>query len=349
MEENATDCDVELRSKYPTKKVFKGVQYGAVEFGTIIEYDKKGKVVWSWNSQDYLDKDPLTALNSDPQFNFVMEAHANALGVDRNNEFVYMGFRDIDRLIKIEKKTGKVVDSWGPWWPLGGGALNPLNLHKQHDAAILDNGNIAIFNNNDYMNGDSIPAVVIFSQQAGHDGQVVWQYDIDLDSVSRRNGRSGGNVEQLKNGNLLVCTGTVNSIFEMTMDKRIVWKANVSFNNIWGYKYDWRLYRAHYISSLYPCYFTFQTDADTVSESDTQFHIKIFNKGSEDDAYQVKILSGKGTVLQQFTTDTVKANHSGIFAVKPVKPATGEHKIELRLSSIINPDLERKSRIILRD
>jgi Arylsulfotransferase (ASST) len=343
------DCDFELRTKYPNKKVFNGVKYGAVEFGTIIEYDKKGKVFWSWNSQDYLDKDPLTAMNPDPQFNFVLQAHANALSVDAKNEFVYMGFRDIDRIIKIEKKTGKVVNSWGPWWPLGGGPLNPLNLHKQHDAAILNNGNMAVFNNNDYMNGDSIPAIVIFSQQPGHDGEVIWKYDYDLDSVGRRKGRSGGNVDQLKNGNLLVCTGTVGSIIEITMAKRIVWQANVLFNDVWGYKYDWRLYRAHYISSLYPCYFTYQTNADTISKTDAQLDIKIFNKGSESDAYQIKILSPSGQVLWQVITDTVSANHSAIKGIQSFKPRNGEHKIEVVVSSLTNPDLERKSWVILRD
>jgi hypothetical protein len=98
----------------------------------------------------------------------------------------------------------------------------------------------------------------------------------------------------------------------------------------------------HYTSSLYPCYFTFETDADTVRKKTPSFNIRLFNKGSENDAYVIKISTISGSVHQQFTTDTLTPQRSVAFAINPGTHLHRHEKIEVTVASVTNPDLERK-------
>lgn len=326
------------RKKYASRDTFDGTEYAGVDFGTVLEYDKKGDLVWSWNSEDYLDRYGSTA----PRHNPELLAHINALSEDRDHQFVYLGFRYISRIVKVEKSTGRVVDSWGGQTAVGVGPVHRADIHLQHDATILDDGTVLVFNNNDYPGSDSIPRVVIFSQRPDSSGQVVWRYDYDMPPATRGLARSRGNAELLKNGNVLVCTGTVGTIFEVTKDKKIVWEASYKLRDVPGYDFSHPLYRAYYVSSLYPCYFTFTTDKDTVTKASPEFGIRIFNKGSESDAYNVKILMGPGQVEKEFTTPPMAPDSSMPFEIKPDKQLLKGHKIEISISSKTNPDLVRK-------
>ncbi len=333
-----------IQKKYPNRKLMDSREYGQVEFGTVIEYDKNGKLIWSWNSQNYFDSDALSQRMGSIQPDFELKAHINAVSIDSKNEYAYVGFRNISRIVKVEKKTGRVVDSWGLKLPTGG-VKNEVLLHQQHDANILEDGSLAVFNSNDYPGSDSFSRAVIFSTQPADDGKVLWSYDCNFESLDRHADRNGGNVDELKNGNLLVCTGNMNHIFEVTRGKKIVWENTIKPNGKVGDIYFHRLYRAHYISSLYPCYFVFQTGADKVSEKTPTFNLKIFNKGSENDSYQVKVYSMSGVFYKQFITATVAANQSLIVEVKPDKFIAAGDKIEVAITSKTNPDFERKGEI----
>jgi hypothetical protein len=332
------------KKRFNDRQFFNGQEYARVESGTVIEYDRQGNVVWSWNSYNYLEYDPFRPKIRNQHIEYPLKAHINAFSVDKKNEFVYVGFRDISRIIKVEKSTGKVIDSWGLRLYFGG-ANHPVGLHQQHDANILDNGNIAVFNSNDYPGTDSIPAAVIISQQPEDSNKIIWQFDCYLDSAERSKTRNGGNVDQLKNGNLLVCTGTSDRIFEVTKNKKVVWQAELRGVTKDSVVYVHRLYRAHYASSLYPCYFVFETDRDTVSKKMPGFNIRVFNKGSESDAYEVKI--GSGSFIKQFTTDTILPNRSATYSISPDKNLNKSNQIEVDISSQTNPDFVKKRRVIV--
>lgn len=341
-------CDPPMKRKYPQKSIYGGIEYAKVEFGTAIEYDKQGNVVWSWTSQDYFDPDPIKPVNGDPQYNYILKGHVNSLGIDPDNEHIYMGFRDASRVIKIDKKTGQVVDSWGPKWPVAGGPVHNLNVHRQHDVYVMSNGDLAVYNNNDYRGRDSFPRVLIFSQKPENSGEVVWQYRCMLDSAQRGKGSTGGNIEELKNGNLLVCMGTHNVIFEITRDKKIVWKAAIMPGKRLDYDYSYRLYRAHWVSSLYPCYFICETSEDTIGRHASKLNIRIFNKGSEKDAYDLSIFSGSGQMEHQFTTETLLPNHSAIFTINPREEHVRSGEIVIVVSSQTNPDLKREEYVVVK-
>jgi len=328
-----------VKKKYFERSTFLGQEYAKVEFGTVIEYDKQGNIVWSWCSDSYFDNDPMQPVIGNSETDYELKAHVNAFSIDRKNEFAYLGFRDVSRIVKVEKSTGKVVDSWGLKLP-SGWAQHAVNMHMQHDANILDDGNLAIFNNNDYPGRDSTPVVIVISPKDS--GKIIWQFDCSFDSLNKRATRNGGNVDQLNNGNFLVCLGNVDRIIEVTRDKKIVWQGSVHTKEFQGATYSHRLYRAHYVSSLYPCYFTMQIYEDTLRSKAPAINIRIFNKGSESDSYEVKVTSKSGKFNQQFDSGILSPNHSVTCAIKRDKHMKKYDFLFVNVTSKTNPDFVRK-------
>src|ERR1019366_8319741 len=165
----------------------------------------------------------------------------------------------------------------------------------------------------------------------------------NFDSSGAWKSARGGNVDKLNNHNFLVCMGAINRIFEVTRDKQVVWNALVEQNTHndsgWIAK---PLYRVHYTSSLYPCYFTVQTNRDSLSKTNASFTLKIFNKGTESDSYSVSVLSPSKSFNQNRRSTTIRAGRSANFEISPATiPATGE-KVEVVVRSNTNPDLKRK-------
>jgi hypothetical protein len=315
-----------------------------VEFGTIIEYDKEGHVVWSWDSEKYFTTEDIFYPETSV-FDITGNdrgAHMNSFVVDENNEFIYCGFRNYSRIIKIRKATGEVVDSWGLKMPSGEAREGHNFFLKQHDSHILNDGNLAVFNNGDYREPGVPSSVVIFSQPRGDSAsRIVWQFDCNFNSTAHNKSLRRGNVEELGNGNLLVCMGQAPRIFEVTRNKQVVWEA--VFETIDAKDSIWlqgHLCRAHFTSSLYPCYFTVEAKKQAQPPKPSAVTIKIFNRGSEDDSYNIKISSTSGGFEKQLNTDLIHSGSSGSYQIFTAPSPIG--KIEILVKSNTNPDFERK-------
>ena len=339
-------------------------------YDVLKEFDPSGKLVWSWSSEKYFNAGELKAMVlSSPDkgiLNPIPGGHMNAFDVDEKNGFVYAGFRNVSRVIKIDKKDGKVVCAWGPGMPNLAGEGGHGFFSKQHETALLHDGSIAVFNNNAPAMGAALPAtklnraepvgarptpggnplqpsgVVIFSQPSDSgDSKVVWKYDCQLDPINN-NSLRGGSVDELKSGNLLISMGVANHVFEITRDKRIMWSSVIE-------KFETRdsswkafgLFKASDASSLYPCYFTMQTSADILNGSDHSFNLRIFNDGTEDDSYVLTISSTGGNYKKKITTDVLSARQSVRFDIAPEKIPSGNDKIEISVQSVTNPAFKR--------
>lgn len=335
-----------IKKKYPNRQVVNGEEYGGVEFGTVIEYDKKGRLIWSWNSQDYFDPNPLKPWPLDVQSGWEEFAHINAFSTDSKNEAVYVGFRNISRIVKVDKKTNKVVDSWGQHLA-NSETRNLVAIRRQHDANMINDSTLAIFNSNDLPGYDSFSRVLLISTKPSDNGRVVWSFDCNLDSLDHHASRNGGNVDLLPNGNLLVCMGNMNRIFEVTKQKKIVWQEAIQTTGKSGDMFFHRLYRSHYISSLYPCYFAFKVIEDTVSERSPRFHVKIFNKGSEADSYIAQVTTATGNIIAEFKAGPVEANRSKQIELTSGRSLHAGDKIEVEVISKTNPDFKRKAQVII--
>ena len=322
---------------------FQGKEYTVIKFGTIIEYNKQGDVVWQWKSTKYFGKDSVTDLAAILPSDFYLNAHINSFSVDPDNKFVYAGFRNVSRIIKIEKSTGRVVQSWGQKLPADK-SVTAVNFYRQHDCHILDDHEMVVLNSNDYHKRDSFPTVMVFSTNPLDNGKVTWKYVCKFDTIDGIAQQNAGNVDRLTNGNFMVCTGSTNHMFEISTDKRIVWNATAKLNNTGP---GHRLYRAHYISSLYPCYFTARSNIDTVAASFPHFNELVFNSGTESDVYKIKISSLSGAFIKEITSPVILPKTSFMVEVKPDGVINAGDNIQVTVTSKTNPILERKNVVVV--
>jgi len=354
----AAESDTKYRAE--NTKIEDGRKLLKIMFGTIIEYDSKGKIVWSWNSADYFkDEDVFSKESStntprragSPEVaNAELFGHLNSVEQDSAAEYVYAGFRDVSRIVKIEKKTGKVVRSWGTLMPSGEASEGNGFFKNQHGSQILRNGNIATFNNNGLNDFNNASNIVVFTQpkQKGK-SEVVWQFDCKFDTIT--NGKSGrnGNVEELSNGNFVSCFGGINRIVEIkSKDKKVVWDAFVE-NVPLGAPTWMRFpqYRVHYASSLYPLYFTISSDKDVLDNAKEPFTITIYNEGTEPDSY---VIHSKNSSEKNVVTPVILPGKSYKIETSSSLPFVNfaQGRGEVLVSSSSNKKINRRLTIMLK-
>lgn len=174
-------------------------------FGTIIEYNRKGEVVWSWKASPYF-KDLEVDYPVKPNGNQENVIHENAFYFDAKQKNVLVSFKNISQVMKIRYPDGKVMDSWGALtkdnkvdW-----TLSPFC--EQHACRRTPAGDLLLFNNNQCQ-GRGTPKLMRFKEPATSGPlQKVWEYQLPEASLSERiPGKeyttSGGNITELKNGN----------------------------------------------------------------------------------------------------------------------------------------------------
>ena len=316
----------------------------------IREFDKKNNLVWKWSSENYFNTNELKNLiQSKPDRGVIMTipgGHMNAFDVDEKNGFIYAGFRNVSRVIKIEKKTEQVVMAWGNFMSYQNMSNGDGFFLKQHETTLLRNGNIAVYNNGQLAEPDDttaqVSSVVVFTQE--HDtvaSKIAWKFDCNFDSIHKISVR-GGSVDELKNGNLLVCMGSINRVFEVTRDKRIVWSAVVETRGqAIGNWSPMPLFKTHYASSLYPCYFTIQTSADTLNKKALGFELKVFNDGTESDWYEINVTSPSGLFEWHLVTEELISGSSVSFRISPKKMPSQSESITVLVQSKTNPNFKR--------
>jgi hypothetical protein len=126
----------------------------------ILEFDSRGRVVWSWSTFDHLDPFrigyELTA--SYWQTRGFPEAldwtHANGLSYDDKNGLVIASFRHQDATIAIEHKSGKIRWILGEptdWGPLADKVLKPVGPirwpYHSHNPRFTGAGTLIMFDN----------------------------------------------------------------------------------------------------------------------------------------------------------------------------------------------------------
>ena len=278
----------------------------AVNFCNIIEFDKTGNIVWSWRMKDYFPYEYL--INSKiPTKSGITDPHANSFTIDEKNDAIYLSFRDISRIIKIDKKTKKIIASYGVKLKDEDDVYETNLFRLQHDIQLLENNDMLIFNNNDIDSGKtSCIEIITFPKNKNESFQLKWKFDINYDKESLGKIQRMGGVKILPNGNYLICEGSNNRVVEISPQKEILWDFALRQVDSTGKVNDkFALYRANYTSSLYPYYFgVAQNNAEII----------IYNKGSESDIYSIDLLSGNES-LQKITTPLMKSHDT--YQIKP--------------------------------
>ena len=149
-----------------------GSAYGAVADIEIQRLTPDGDVRWRWNSADHIDLAETGRWWSVAKDQFIADiVHWNA--VEPAGRFMYLSFRHLDAIYKVDRRTGDIV------WKLGGTPTpesleirgdphNDYPLGGQHDVRLQPDGTVTVFNNRTDL-PDAVPRADRFriDEQAG--------------------------------------------------------------------------------------------------------------------------------------------------------------------------------------
>ncbi|KAH7260861.1 ASST-domain-containing protein [Fusarium redolens] len=203
---------LEALSPEDSAKVIGGVPGSEIDgityADTINEVDENGNLVWQWKVSERLPRDeyPLQ-----PHYTREHYPLINSVIPMRDGKHILASLRSVSAVIIIERSTGDIV------WKLG-----PEILAQQHNATELDNGNILIFDNGAFRNGESITytrAIQVDRQTK----KIVWEYR-DRSQMHNFFTPFMGSAQRLANGNTLLCESAFGRLFEVTQDGYVCWE-----------------------------------------------------------------------------------------------------------------------------
>ncbi|MFA7381304.1 MAG: aryl-sulfate sulfotransferase [Bacteroidia bacterium] len=242
----------------------------------VAEVDYKKDIVRFWSERPY-----------NPACDSAGSFHINSIAIGNKNEDFLISCRDISSIICVNRKSGvpryvigKNISSSVPAFP-------QANFEVQHAASFTSAGEVLLFNNGNRSRRGTVSSIQLFSSpKAVNPPQLLWEYKFNFALPEENFCAKTGSVEEVPNGNYLIAQGVWNRHFEVNRDKKIVWEClterRADSSAQWSKAGS---FSAHYISSLYPCYFT-----ATLKEGG---HLLLSNEGSEPDEYEIFLLKGE--------------------------------------------------------
>jgi hypothetical protein len=199
------------------------------------EVSSDGRLLWNWRSQDHISLAetgrwwPFTINHSTFGYDIV---HWNSIEPDGNS--VIASFRNLDAVYKIRKSTGNIV------WKLGGaktpdslivkGDPRGYPLGAQHDARVLPDGTLTVFDNRSNLSNRQ-PRALRYAINAKK-GTATLLESITDPEVSSSN--CCGSARRLGNGDWLIDWGLNRPIGGYTPDGRRTFL--LSFDSDFSYR-----------------------------------------------------------------------------------------------------------------
>jgi hypothetical protein len=207
----------------------------------IQEVNREGKVVWEWHVWDHLGTGP-----DQIDINYTLPAktgifggadwtHFNNVEYIPETDQVILNSRNFGEFYVVNHKTGAIEFRWGnpcasgqgkcPSWLDDGDQL----LFGPHSVTHLENGNFLIFDNGWQRPEGNRSRIVELDPKSK---TIVWQYAPR--SANSFYSPFQGSTQRLPNGNTLVTSTTQGHIFEVTVDRQVVWEFVLPTNNSGG-------------------------------------------------------------------------------------------------------------------
>lgn len=306
-----------------------------VEFGVIAEYDRAGNIVWKWDAYSYVMPAEIEFRKlSSGEWNSSSGLTAFEYVIESGVEYVYASFRDLNRIIKIEKKSSKVVAVYGRRMNGGYGWNDDRLFAGQSDVTPLSNGDIAVFNNDSVSLNGVVSSVVVFSPiKNGDYSKSGWRFACDFDKSTNGKITKGGSIDELPDHNLLVNLGEEGRCIEITGSGKVTWDAFAE-TKLNGAD-SWTVApqnRTNYVVSLYPVWFS----VSMMSSNKKAITISIRNEGEAADSYAVEyFVKDKWLSLASVTLQPEKQTSCVIPKVETVVFS------KIRVVSSANPDFVR--------
>ena len=233
------------------------IRYPRLPFGTVIEYDEHGNVVWSWRSSEYFKQSDIyyhkgRANRAD------ISVHENSFYFDEKDSILYVSFRNISRIIKVRYPEGVVLNTYGEIYKPDVSETGNGLFCRQHSVRRSPGGYLYLYNNNSCGRSEGLPEILKLQEPASGKGDLkkIWEYQCTLEGVDTslkgfHQFPVGGNVIELPDGSLFGNMSTAYSkVFILSADKEVLWSAIPEKWNAaekkWDMVYD---YRASIITS----------------------------------------------------------------------------------------------------
>ncbi len=200
--------------------------------GSLIEYNKKGDIVWQWNTAKYILESDLNFYPpQNGQYGF--DVHTNAFFFDEKNKVIYLSFRNMSRVIKIKYPEGTVLNTYGEVYKSGFPGTGAGLFCGQHNCRISENGYLYLFDNNVCSKDSSLPKIVVMQEPATPAGPLkkVWEYECNVDGINAKKEPSsafvsGGSVIEMQDGSFFVSMSSpYSNVFIVNRNKEILWSA----------------------------------------------------------------------------------------------------------------------------
>ena len=238
-------------------------------FGTLIEYDHAGNVIWSWKSSQYfktLDPKYLrTELYDQKSPKQMVDVHENAFYFDEKEKVAYLSFKNISTIIKVKYPEGDVINIYGRLASLLNNKKTGNDLFcGQHSCKTTKNGYLFLYNNN-ACHVDASPKIMMFEQPNSPADTLkkIWEYDCsfeDVMDVKQKEAKysnskndivtpeqlsalnifsKGGNIIELPGNDLFasIC-GIYGKVFIVSEEKETIWSAILETWNPYQRKWD---------------------------------------------------------------------------------------------------------------
>ncbi len=199
--------------------------------GKLCEFDQKGNLVWLWKTSRYFFSSDLINRKT-PGGGVNTDLHDNSFYFDEENKAIYISFRDINRIVKISYPDGAVIGGYGVKYQAGADGIGNGLFCGQHSIKKSEKGYLYLFNNNT-CNRQDFPKILILKEMANRRDslELIWEYECNTEGMGsgelvRARSMSGGSVDELEDGSILVCMGTpCAKVFIVSRDKTILWSA----------------------------------------------------------------------------------------------------------------------------
>ena len=195
-------------------------------FGTLIEYDESGKVVWSWKTSDYFAGSDLVNYMT-PGGAKIIDVHANAFFFDEKEKTIYISYKRISRILKIKYPEGTTINSYGETYKPGVPETGNSLFCDQHSIGRSHDGHLLLFNDNGCHVGTT-PRVEKFKEPLPGNNKlaVAWEYKCTVENGKPITFTTGGNLIELSDGSIFACMGSnYSKTFIVDSNKNVLWSA----------------------------------------------------------------------------------------------------------------------------
>lgn len=218
----------------------------------IVELDANGDLIWEWSTFDHLDttRFPGNLSTTESRNGSLDWTHSNALWYIEHDNSILLSVRSQGWVVKIDHSTGDVIWIMGD---VGGTDSSYDNNDKfftlesgewmtgQHAVMVASGGEILLYDNRNESNGEMLMsrAVKYRLDESAMTAEQTWE------GLATNYTSSMGDVDELSNGNVLVCAAGGRSSSDLNISEM---SSDASGEIIWSVSIDKNIYRAERVS-----------------------------------------------------------------------------------------------------